>query len=99
MEYLTLTELKKQLVVDLDFHDDDTYICSLGDTAEEFVQKQLDKPLSDVVAENDGVLPPTLKHAMKLLVEYFYDNRGSGDNVIPDAFFYMCSMYRNYAWM
>lgn len=99
MEYLTLSELKKQLVIDADFHDDDEYLTSLGDTAEAMVAKQLDKSLEDVVGENDGVLPPTLKHAMKLLVEYFYDNRGSGENQIPDAFFYICSMYRNYAWM
>lgn len=99
MEYLTLDEIKQQLIIDQSFTDDDTYLTALGDTAEAMVAKQLDKTLEDVVSENDGELPATLKHAMKLLIEYFYDNRGSGNNQIPDAFFYICSMYRNYAWM
>lgn len=99
MEYLTLDEIKQQLIIDQSFTDDDTYLTALGDTAEAMVAKQLDKTLEDVVSENDGELPATLKHAMKLLIEYLYDNRGSGDNQIPDAFFYICSMYRNYAWM
>lgn len=99
MEYLTLDEIKQQLIIDQSFTDDDTYLTALGDTAEAMVAKQLDKTLEDVVSENDGELPATLKHAMLLLIEYFYDNRGSGDNQIPDAFFYICSMYRNYAWM
>lgn len=99
MEYLTLDEIKSQLIINSDFTDDDTYLTALGDTAEAMVAKQLDRQLEDVVSENNGELPATLKHAMKLLIEYFYDNRGSGDNDIPDAFFYICSLYRNYAWM
>ena len=52
MEYLTLQDIKQQLVISEDFHDDDTYLTALGDTAEAMVAKQLDKTLEDVVLPN-----------------------------------------------
>lgn len=96
MNYLTLSMLKKQLVIDNDFEDDDEYLEALGDTAEELVEQQIDKSLADVLEANNDVMPAPLLHAMKMLVEYLYDNRGSNDNDIPDAFYWMCSLYRNY---
>lgn len=96
MNFLTLEELKRQCVIDLDYHDDDNYLISLGDTAESLVEKQIDHNLFTVAAEHDGELPSPLKHAMKLIVEYLYSNRGSDTNGIPEAYFYMCSLYRNY---
>lgn len=96
MTYLTLDELKKQCVIDSSFTDDDTYLSSLGDTAEALVEQQIDSLLSDVVSENNGVLPAPLKHAMKLIVEYLYNNRGSDESQIPEAYFYMCRLYRNF---
>lgn len=96
MTYLTLSMIKKQLVIDDDFTDDDEYLEALGDTAEELVEQQIDKPLSEVLTDNNNTMPAPLIHAMKMIVEYFYDNRGSADNEIPSAFFYMCSLYRCY---
>lgn len=96
MNYLTLSMLKKQLVIDDDFTDDDAYLEALGDTAEELVEQQIDKKLTEVLEANNNHLPAPLVHAMKMIVEYFYDNRGSSENEIPDAFFYMCSLYRCY---
>lgn len=97
MKYLTVEQIKKQCVIDDDFYDDDEYLEALADTAEELVEQQIDNDLTDVVASNDGKMPAPLIHAMKMLVEFFYNNRGS-DNVaqIPDAFFYMCKLYRTY---
>jgi uncharacterized phage protein (predicted DNA packaging) len=96
MNYLTLNELKKQCVIDLDFHDDDEYLESLGDAAEELVQRHINTLLSDVAAKHDGNLPAPLKHAIKMIVEYFYNNRGSDSTTIPEAYFYMCNMYRKF---
>jgi len=96
MNYLTLSMIKQQLVIDSDFTDDDVYLTALGDTAEELVEQQINKKLVDVLADNNNIMPAPLIHAMKMIVEYFYDNRGSGDNDIPTAFYYMCSLYRCY---
>lgn len=96
MRYLTLEALKRQLIINEDYDGDDEYLESIGETVEDIVEQQIDKPLEDVVEDNNGVLPAPLKHAMKLLAEYFYDNRGSGDNEIPDAYFYLCKLYRKY---
>lgn len=96
MDYLELDEIKKQIVMDLDYHDEDEYLESLGDTAEQLVATHIDRNLADVVAYNDGELPAPLKHAMKMIVEYLYDNRGSAENEIPEAYFYMLRFYQNY---
>ena len=96
MTYLTLSMIKKQLVIDDDFTDDDEYLEALGDTAEELVEQQIDKALADVLADNNNNMPAPLIHAMKMIVEYFYDNRGSAENEIPSAFYYICSLYRCY---
>lgn len=97
MQYLTIDKIKKQCVIDSTFTDDDTYLEALGDTAEQLVEQQIDAPLSEIVAKNDGELPAPLEHAMKLIVEYFYNNRGSDESQVPEAYFYMCKLYRNYA--
>lgn len=96
MQYLTIDDIKKQCVIDADFNEDNEYLEALGDTAEEIVEQQIDKLLSDVVSENNGKLPAPLQHAMKMLVEYLYNNRGSDESQIPEAFYYMCKLYRNY---
>lgn len=96
MQYLTIEQIKKQCVIDADFRDDDEYLEALGDTAEEIVEQQIDKSLSDVVSDNNGKLPSPLQHAMKMLVEYLYNNRGSDESDIPETFYYMCKLYRNY---
>lgn len=96
MTYLTLSMIKKQLVIDDDFKDDDEYLEALGDTAEELVEQQINKSLAEILEAHNNTLPAPLIHAMKMIVEYFYDNRGSAENEIPSAFYWMCQLYRNY---
>ena len=96
MNYLTLEDIKRQIVMDLDYNEEDELLVSLGDAAEQLVEKQIDVKLYDIAGENDGELPAPLLQSMKLIVEYLYDNRGSGENDIPPAFFYICQLYRNY---
>lgn len=96
MKYLTIEAIKQQLIIDNDFNEDDELLTALGETAEELVEQQIDADLTDVITNNNGTLPAPLKHAMKMMVEYLYNDRGSGETEIPKAFFYMCHLYRNY---
>ena len=96
MRYLTLTDIKRQLVIDADFTDDDAYLEALGETAEDIVEQQIDCDLADVVENNNSYMPAPLMHAMKMLVEYFYNNRGSDTMEIPDSIFYLQKLYRHY---
>lgn len=96
MRFLTLDEIKQQIVMDADYYDEDEYLASLGETAEQLVEQRICKNLCDLCEENGGELPAPLKHAMKLIVEYLYDNRGSDEKQIPEAYFIMTQLYRNY---
>lgn len=99
MEFLTIDEIKKQLVIDSDFTDDDKYLESLGDAAEDAVQELVSEDLMQIAAERNGVLPPSLRHAMRMFVDYFYSvERGgsNGDKEIPQAIYTFIKLYRNY---
>lgn len=97
MQYLELAELKKQLIIDDTFVEDDNYIESLGDVAEQLVNDHVDGQLDDIIANNSGELPATLHHAMLMIVDYLYDYRGSGDQRnVPEAYFVLCKPYINW---
>ena len=98
MNYLTLDEIKKQCVVDENFNDDDEFFEMIGDAAEDMTAQLLDCSLDQLSAEN-GELPATIRHAMRILCDYFYSvNRGSSDDApdIPTAVTLMLKLYRNY---
>lgn len=98
MQYLTLKEIKKQLNVDQEFTDDDEFLTLLGDAAEDMTAQLLDCDLTEIYAEN-GEMPATIMHAMRILVDYFYSvNRGSSSESIdiPNAVYTMLKLYRNY---
>ena len=97
--YLQLYQLKKQLNIDTEFHDDDEYLCDLAMVAENAVQRHIDRPLSDY--ENDeGMLPMPLIQAMLLMVGTFYAKRESiafaASQEVPLAYEYLLSLYKNY---
>ena len=97
MEYLTLPEIKAQLIIDSTFTEDDNYLTHLGDTAEQMVKDHLDGHIDEIVSENGGELPSSLKHSMLMIVDYLYDFRGSdADKPVPEAFFVMCRPYVTY---
>ena len=96
--YVTLEEIKAQCIVDADFTDDDNYLKGLGDAAEDMVSAEIDSPLDDIVAANNGKLPSSLKMAILLITDYLYSsNRGSSENnEIPAAFLHLCTLWRNW---
>lgn len=98
MRYLTLEEVKKQCVIDPLFEADDNYLQMVGDASEDMAEQLLDCSLDEIYAQR-GELPATIRHAIRMLCDYFYStNRGSADNdkSIPDAVTLMLKLYRQY---
>ena len=98
MKYLTIEQIKRQLVIDESFTDDDILLTDLGTAAEEMVSQEINESLDKVIKNNKGELPAPLRQAMLMYVDYFYaTNRGSaGEIEIPNSIFRLCQMYRNY---
>lgn len=97
MTYLTLEEIHKQLRLEPDFTEDNDLLEGLGDASESFLADYLDTALDDITAENSGTLPYSLHQALLILVSYFYDNDGSGEQRdLPRAFFILTSLYKKY---
>lgn len=96
---IDLQSLKNHLNIDSSFNDDDAYIESLEEVAEEIVQKHIDKSLDDIIGE-EGELPKPLLQAIKLIVANLYDNRESVAYTptyeVPNSLNYILSMYRDY---
>ena len=97
--YLTLTELKKHLNIDLTFTDDDTYLTSLEAAGEEVVANYINRNLEDTLDEN-GNLPAGLKHAILLWVGSMYAQRESiaavNYTAVPQSFDLICDLWRKY---
>lgn len=97
--YLQLYQLKKQLNIDEEFHQDDEYLVDLAMAAENVVQTHIDRDLSELEDEN-GMLPASITHAMLLLVGNFYANRESvafaSAQILPHAYDYLIALYKNY---
>lgn len=99
MRYLSIDELKKQCNIDPQYDGDNEYLEMIGDAAEDYLATYIRCPLDDIEAEN-GSLPATLRHALRILVDFYYSAfRGSGDSNtdIPVAFDRMVKLYRNYS--
>lgn len=98
MNYLTLDEIKKQCVIDPDFHEDDEFLEMIGNSAEDMAAQMLDCPLDEVSALH-GELPATVRHCLRMLVDYFYSvNRGGSENdkEIPNAVQFMLKLFRKF---
>lgn len=99
MEYLTLDLIKKQCIIDACFIDDDSYLEHLGTVAEQMIEQEVDMPLEEIAANNDGELPMPLMHAALMYVDYLYGaERGSSTQEIqiPPAIIRFCQMYRRF---
>lgn len=99
MTYLNLELIKTHLNLQ-NFSDDDKYLQHLGSAVEFVVERDIDKKLSKIAEENGGEFPPSLLHAMLLLLGTYYANR---ENVsysscveVPKTYAYICDLYRCY---
>ena len=105
MTYLTVDDIKKHLNIDAEFLDDDQYLRSLGDVAEQIIAQHLEDKLDDIAEDNGGTLPAPILHACLLLIGNLYMSRESvtfssvseipmsfGENIYQ----YLLSPYINY---
>ena len=99
MTYLNLELIKNHLNLQ-NFSDDDKYLQHLGSAVEFVVERDIDKKLTTIAQENGGELPPSLLHAMLLLLGSYYANR---ENIsyascveVPKTYAYICDLYRCY---
>ena len=99
MTYLNLELIKNHLNLQ-NFSDDDKYLQHLGSAVEFVVERDIDKKLSKIAEENGGEFPPSLLHAMLLLLGSYYANR---ENIsyascveVPKTYAYICDIYRCY---
>ena len=99
MTYLNLELIKNHLNLQ-NFSDDDKYLQHLGSAVEFVVERDIDKKLSKIAEENGGEFPPSLIHAMLLLLGSYYANR---ENIsyascveVPKTYAYICDLYRCY---
>ena len=98
LNYLTLDEIKKQLNVDADFHEDDEFLTLIGEAAEDITANLLDINLNELVAQY-GEMPAGVRHCMRMLCDYTYSQqRGSSNesNDIPTAIMTILKLYRNF---
>ena len=99
MEYLQLDEIKKHCNIDSTFTDDDEYLESIADAAEEVVSKYIDFPLESL-EDGNGDIPKALKFAMLLWIGTIYMQRESissgGMATVPHSLELLCDLYRDY---
>lgn len=97
--YIELTDAKKHLNIDESFTADDLYILDLITVAEDSVSQHLDIALDELVNEG-GNLPPSIIHAMLLMIGNLYANRepvSYGTVVkVPYSYEYLIGLYKHY---
>lgn len=72
---LSLNLVKKHVRSD-DFSEDDDYLCSLTEAAEQFVIRDTNRTFDELVSmSEDGDFPKTLQQAVLMLVGHWYNQR------------------------
>lgn len=98
--YLQLDQIKKHLVIDEYYKDEDDYLLYLADVAEKVVEKHIDCNLVEL-CDDKGDLPSPLLHAMLLFIGDMYNNREnisfSTPHDIPFSYDYILSLYKDYS--
>ena len=96
--YISLDKCKKHLNIDPNFTEDDNYIMSLVEVAEEIVQRHIGYRFEDILV--DGQLPMALQHAMLLFIGTMYANRESvtfgSASELPLSYNYILQLFENY---
>lgn len=97
---LTLEEAKKHLNIDTLFVADDTYITDLIEVAQNVIEHDTQRSIDNIIAV-EGSVPALLKHAAKILVATYYENReativGVSIHEVPLSYKSLIGLYRKY---
>lgn len=98
--YLDLTQVKNQLNLEPDYIEEDEYLLSLIEVAEDAVRVHVNDDLSKIARKHGGALPAPLIQAMLLLLSHYYQNReivGTKTQKLPESYEYLIGLYRNYS--
>lgn len=99
---LDINLVKKHLNIEKEFTEDDTYIMSLTEAAEEAVKNHLMLDKEDDFYDDSGDIKPSIRHAILLLVGTWYANRESVSygvaNKIPHGYEYILQHFKTYHW-
>ena len=98
--YLDLETVKKHLLVDSTFTDDDSYITELIQVAENAVEVNLGIALKEL-EDGEGNLPHSITHAMLLMAGNLYANRepvvlGVTSVELPFSYRYLVGLYKKW---
>lgn len=97
--FTTLSTARKHCNIDDDFHADDDYLLHLIEVAENAVAKNINRPLYACVGQ-DGLLPPTIRQQILILVATMYENREATAPIqmhkLPTSFDWLASLDRHY---
>jgi len=98
--FVQLYQIKKHLNIDDYFTDDDEYLVSLEQIAEQVVSKHIDRDLSEL-AEESGELPSPLLHAILILIANWYMQRESisysNMTEVPTSYNYILDLFKDYS--
>lgn len=98
MSFLSLNDVKRHLLID--HNDDDMYIADLITVAEDAVRVDLNRESLRELEGVNGMLPPSVLHAMLLLVGTYYANRESvtygTPHEVPFGLSYLLDLWRRY---
>lgn len=102
MIYVDLELVKRHLNLESSFTEDDSYLGSLIEAAEENVAKDLCVTVEELETIGGGSrIPALLRHAILLTIGAFYSNRESVTNArlqeLPRGVKYLTELYRNYS--
>lgn len=102
MIYVDIQLVKRHLNVEEEFTEDDIYIETLIDVAEEKVAKELCVTVEGLATIDGGKsIPAPLKHAILLSIGGYYANREEITMVqsrpLEQGVKYLTSLYRNYS--
>lgn len=97
---ITLEQAKQHLNIESDYRGDDLYIADIITVAECAVCNHLNISGFEEITEPGGQIPPSVIHAMLLLIGNLFSNREPVSFVInysiPFTYEYLLSPYRKY---
>lgn len=96
---ITLELAKQHLNLEEDYVDDDKYIETLIEVAEQAVEVHCNEKLEDIAGE-EGNIPKPLLQAMLLMIGNLYQNREMVApmkvTALPYNYEYLINLYKNY---